>query len=111
MKLIYIAGKYLGECDWDTYNNIHEARLSAHKLWGEGWAVLCPHANTAFFGGVGESNKDSGDWMKWIEGDLEMLRRCDAIYMLSNWVDSKGAKIELEEAQRLGLEIHYQEGS
>jgi len=110
MKVIYVAGKYLGECDWDTYNNIHHARLAAHKLWSEGWAVICPHANTAFFGGVGEKDRDNpdGDWMKWLRGDLEMIARCDAIYMLDNWKDSKGAKMELKEATRLKKEILYE---
>ena len=109
MKLIYVAGPYLGKCDWETYLNIHEARLAAHKLWEEGWAVICPHSNTAFFGGVGEQDKDNpnGDWRKWVEGDLEMVRRCDAIYMLPAWVRSKGAKLELEEALKCGIQVIY----
>ena len=111
MRVIYVAGKYLGECDWDTYNNIHHARLAAHKLWDKGWAVICPHANTAFFGGIGERDKDNPDseYMMWLKGDLEIISRCDAIYMLDNWRDSKGAQIELKEAIRLGKEILYEE--
>ena len=110
MKVIYVAGKYLGECDWDTYSNIHHARLAAHRLWEEGWAVVCPHANTAFFGGVGERDKGNpdGDWMKWLNGDLEIISRCDAIYMLNNYKNSKGALIELERAKELGLEVLYE---
>ena len=121
MKLIYVAGKYLGDSDWETYLNIHLARLAAHKLWHEGWAVICPHSNTAFFGGANEHEKDNpngdwrrwkddqnGDWGRWIDGDLEMVRRCDAIYMLSNWIDSKGAKLELEEAKKTGKTIFYE---
>ena len=110
MKVIYVAGKYLGECDWDTYCNIHHARIAAKKLWDKGWAVICPHANTAFFGGVGERDRDNlnGDWMKWLSGDLEIISRCDAIYMLNNWKDSKGAKMELAKAQELGLEVFYE---
>ena len=111
MKLIYVAGKYLGKSDWETYLNIHHARLAAHKLWGEGWAVICPHSNTAFFGGATERtdrDKSSGDWMKWLQGDLEMISRCDAIYMLNNWGDSKGAKMELGKAMRCTLDIIYE---
>lgn len=110
MKVIYVAGKYLGDCDWETYLNVHYARLVAHGLWGQGWAVICPHANTAFFGGIGEGNRDdpNGDWVKWLNGDLEIIRRCDAIYMLKNWRSSKGAKVELQEALRLGKEVIYE---
>ncbi len=110
LKVIYVAGKYLGDCDWETYQNIHNARVSAHRLWNEGWAVICPHSNTAFFGGVNERDKDNpnGDWQKWIKGDLEIISRCDAVYMIKGWENSKGAKLELKEAQRLGKEILYE---
>ena len=40
--------------------------------------------------------------------DLAVLSICDAIYMLNNWEDSAGAKRELAEAQRLGLDIYYE---
>lgn len=111
MKLIYVAGKYLGNSDWETYLNIHHARLAAHRLWDKGWAVICPHSNTAFFGGIGERSgreNTSGDWLKWLQGDFEMIKRSDAIYMLNNWQDSKGAKMELEEAIKCQLEIIYE---
>lgn len=110
MKVIYVAGKYLGKCDWETYQNIHRAREAAHELWGVGWAVICPHANTAFFGGEGEKDRDNpnGDWWKWLKGDLEIISRCDAIYMLGNWVFSKGAKVECKEAEKLGIRIYYE---
>lgn len=112
MKVIYVAGKYLGECDWETYNNIHHARLIAHKLWDEGWAVICPHANTAFFGRIGERDRSNptGDWRKWLNGDLEIISRCDAIYMLNNYKNSMGAKAELRRAKELGLKIYFEEG-
>ena len=104
-KVIYIAGKYTGDSDWETYSNIHHARVQAHRLWNEGWAVICPHANTAFFGGP-ESHEI--DWEKWLGGDLEILRRCDAVFMLNNWEDSKGAKAELKEAKRMGIDIYFE---
>ena len=113
MRVIYVAGKYIGESDWETYNNIHHARIAAHRLWEEGWAVICPHANTAFFGGATEKEDretSSGDWMKWLEGDFEFIRRSDAIYMLNNYLDSKGALLELALAKELGIEIFYEEG-
>ena len=111
MKVIYVAGRYLGECDWETYNNIHHARVAARRLWDEGWAVICPHANTAFFGGPNERDRDNpnGDWQRWIRGDLEILARCDAIYMLRGWQDSKGASIEYAKARELGVEILYED--
>ena len=106
MKVIYVAGKYTGGSDWETYKNIHHAREVAHRLWGEGWAVICPHSNTAFFGGPEEHEVDR---LKWLEGDLEFIRRSDAIFMLSNYLNSRGALIELKEARKLGLDIYFEE--
>ncbi len=109
MKVIYVAGRYLGKSDWETYNNIHLARVAAHKLWMEGWAAICPHSNTSFFGNEGESKREpGGDWERWIKGDLEIISRCDAIYMLRDWENSQGAKLELAKAQELGLEVLYE---
>ena len=110
MKLIYIAGKYLGEGDWETYNNIHKAREAAVKLWAEGWAVICPHSNSSFMGGAGERDRGNpdGEWRKFLDGDMEIISRCDVIYMLDNWQDSMGAKLELAAAERLGIDVMYE---
>ena len=40
--------------------------------------------------------------------DLAELRRCDAIYLLDDWMLSPGAQVEREEAVRLGLDIWYE---
>ncbi len=110
MRVIYVAGCYLGKSDWETYCNIHDARVVAHRLWDEGWAVICPHSNTAFLGGEGERDRDNpdGEWAKFINGDLAILKRCDAIFMMSNWLSSKGAQIEHDAAVGFGLEIIYE---
>ncbi len=103
MKVIYVAGKYTADTEWGIWNNIEHASGAARKLWLDGWAVICPHKNTAFFGGKDEAHRDI-----WLAGDLELLRRCDAIYMLGGWENSEGAKAELKLAEKLGLEIIYE---
>lgn len=40
--------------------------------------------------------------------DLAELERCDAIYLLSDWVDSRGAKQELSRAKKLGLDVWHE---
>lgn len=40
---------------------------------------------------------------------LSMLENCDGIYMLSNWQNSKGAKIEYEYANYLNKHIYFEE--
>ncbi len=107
MKVIYIAGKYRTKTEWQLVENIRLAEVAARRLWAEGWSVICPHKNTAHFGGLlGDEAKDHE---LWIEGDLELLRRADAIYMLHNWQSSCGAKKELDLARNLGKEIYFED--
>ena len=101
MRVIYIAGKYSGSCDNEVFENIIVARTAARRLWSKGWAVICPHTNSMFMDWDDDGNI-------FIEGDLEFIRRVDAIYMLSNYKDSPGALKELELAESLGLEIIYE---
>jgi len=104
MKVIYVAGPYKGDgSEWAIHQNIEQAKNKARELWKHGWAVICPHANTSFFGGLGEHDREL-----WLKGDLELLRRCDAIYMLRDWIHSEGAKAEHKLAKELGLEIYYE---
>ena len=107
MKVIYVAGKYRAQTEWELVENIRLAELAARRLWEEGWSVICPHKNTAHFGGLFED--EDKDYQTWIEGDLELLRRSDAIYLLRNWQTSNGAKRELELAQKLEKEIYFEE--
>ena len=36
-----------------------------------------------------------------------MLKRCDAILLLPDWKDSKGANLEYEYAKKLGLSVFF----
>lgn len=46
-------------------------------------------------------------WHDYMAEDLKVLIRCDAILMLDNWTNSKGAKIEHAVAVGLGLQLFY----
>lgn len=105
MRVIYIAGRYRADTEWGLIENIRHAEREALKLWKAGWAAICPHKNTAHFGGA---FNDGQRHEMWLIGDLEILRRCDAIYMLSNYRQSEGALKELELAKELNLEIIYE---
>lgn len=100
MKVIYVAGSYRSNTEWGLVENIRKAEDAAIRLWQEGYAVICPHKNTAHFGGLAPDNI-------WLEGDLEILKRCDAIYMVPGWSSSKGASAEHAMAKEWGKEIIY----
>lgn len=45
------------------------------------------------------------DYMK---ADLEVLLKCSTIVMLKGWENSKGARLEYEIAQAIGMEVVYE---
>ncbi len=49
------------------------------------------------------------DWYEYMKFDIKILMDCEAIFMLSNWKDSKGAIIEHDLAKKLNYKIIYQE--
>ena len=102
MQVVYISGAYRNKSINGVYENIQKARTEAIKWWRKGYAVICPHMNTALMDG-------SCDDSIWIKGDLEILSRCDIIVMLKGWRDSEGACCEWDDAVASGIEIIYQE--
>lgn len=101
MKVIYVCGAYRNQTEWGLVENIRHAEREAIKLWQQGYAVICPHLNTAHFGGLCPDDT-------WLKGDLEILKRCDAIYLLKGYQKSEGSIKELEIARSVGLEIFYE---
>lgn len=47
-------------------------------------------------------------WKSFMRVDLKALCDCDVIYMLNNYEESRGAKIELQLARDLGMKIIYE---
>jgi hypothetical protein len=94
--IVYLAGKYSGEVD----ANIASARKIAIELWEKGYTVVCPHLNTAHFEVDCSCRYDD-----YMNGDYEIIGRCDAVVMLPNWHDSPGAKLEFEYAILHDIEV------
>lgn len=47
-------------------------------------------------------------WEEHMARDIELLKTCEAIFMLDNWEDSRGAKIEYEFAIGAGKKVMYE---
>lgn len=107
MKLIYIAGPFRASSAYvpghqDMFavqQNVMEAMRIGLDVARTGAAFpIIPHANTMFFTGAAAD-------AVWLEGDLEVMRRCDAVLLTSDWRRSSGARAEVDEAKRIGLPI------
>ncbi len=109
MKVIYIAGKYTGkthgpESYIEIERNILVAREYAIKVMtlGNGKCIaLTPHLNSSHM--ECDFNRMGNEF--WYKADIEMMLRCDAVFLLPNWTDSTGAKLEREAALKAGLPV------
>ena len=54
---------------------------------------------------TGRDIEHIGDYQFWIEGTLELMRRCDVVFAIRGWTNSKGAVGEVQEANRLGIPV------
>jgi nucleoside 2-deoxyribosyltransferase len=100
MKVVYIAGPFTGPNNWEIELNVRSAENIAMAVAEMGGMPLCPHSNTRFFHGT-----ISAEF--WYEGTLELLRRADAVVVVSGWQRSKGTRREIDEAGRLGKPVFY----
>jgi hypothetical protein len=96
MKLVYVAGPFRATTAWGIAENVRSAERVGLEVARAGSMPLIPHANTAHF--HGECTDDF-----WIEGTLELLRRCDAAVFLPGWHHSTGSRGEWAECVRLGM--------
>jgi nucleoside 2-deoxyribosyltransferase len=95
MKKIYISGKISGV----EKSAIQHFKHAENELRTKGFEVVNP---------MELPHDHDKSWTSYLREDIKALADCDVIFMLANWTNSKGAKIEWELAQNLGLEIIYQ---
>lgn len=88
MKVVYIAGPFRGETAWDVAENVRAAERVALEVAKLGAMPLCPHANSAHFHG-------QLDDQFWVDGTMELLKRCDAVMTTRDWERSTGARGEV----------------
>lgn len=99
MKIAYVGGPYRADSIHATGCNIRAAEKVAVELWRMGWAVLCPHLNSAFLDGAVSDER-------FLAGGLAIMARCDALVLIEGWRNSKGATAEREYALALQIPVH-----
>ncbi len=92
---IYISGKMTG---LDKKEYMQKFNTAEKRLKSKGYEVINPVTVAAY--GL--------DYEKSMAVDLILLGSCDAIYMLDNWKESKGAKTERNHAMSKGIDIIYE---
>lgn len=100
MRVVYIAAPFRAETPWQQEQNVRRAEEAALELWKKGYACICPHAMTRFYQG------ECPDKV-WLDGTLEIMKRCDLVYCLSGWEKSHGASVEWEKAGEWNIPVLY----
>lgn len=90
---IYIAGKITGLKNYkENFSKAEE------KLKNSGHLCMNPSTLSEGF-----------PWEIYMPICYKMIDACDTVYLLKNWTDSKGAKLEFEYAKSKNMKILYEE--
>lgn len=113
IKTCYISGPISGLSN-ENFENFMKAQK---KLEKEGYIVINPHE-------IGkdiydkwskiprpESKVDGQDydnkrWREFMKKDIEYLITVDCMFILDNWENSRGSRLEILIAQKLGIPIY-----
>lgn len=93
---IYVSGKISGLPIVEVREKFEKAKRYLETL---GYEVVSPLDN-----GLPEG----ATWAEHMIADIALLFTCDAIYMLSDWLSSKGAMIEKSIAQVQGMKLFFE---
>jgi hypothetical protein len=97
IKKVYISGKISGLEFADAYSNFEFAEKYINLL-----------TNHVAVNPMKIEHVHDLSWESYMVEDIRALFSCDAIYLLSNWEESKGARIEKAIAKEMDIEIIYQ---
>lgn len=97
-RLIYIAGPYRAADPWRVNANVNRAECVATMVWEAGHYALCPHANTRY---ASSRVTDA----QYLDGTMEMMRRCDAVLVLPKHGESEGTMGEIADAEARGIPV------
>lgn len=90
---VYIAGKVTGE---PKHSCALKFAMAKKELEKRGFEVVNPIEV------VGDFN---ADWETAMQKCIKALMDCEGIYMLPDWQDSTGAKLEYNLAETVGIKI------
>jgi hypothetical protein len=98
MVIVFLAAPYQGPSHAAVRYNIRCAEALAERLWANGFAVITPHLNSAWFSGIVLEDV-------FYQGYREILKRCDLVITGSGWRESTGAVEEVEVAKEYGIPV------
>lgn len=105
MNRLYIAGGMSGY----PQHNFPSFFAAAEQLRAAGFEVENPADNdgpTLEEAVRNAETRSLGDWATYMRMDIPRLLVCDGVAVLPNWSASRGAALEVQIAEALGMVIH-----
>jgi len=103
LELLYVAGRYRSASAAEVERNIRFAEQFGMLAAETGlWFPVIPHANTMHWERIWGFDDEF-----YLQGTMELMRRCDALLLIPGAETSDGAIAEVLEAQRLNMNIFY----
>lgn len=99
-KVVYVSGKMKGLQKEDVIRNFNEAESFLRE---SGHEVVTPLP--IYLASIEDSSKTYDDCLAEA---IKLELPCDAVFMLSDWIDSKGARVEYAIAVEMKKEIIFQ---
>lgn len=100
---IYVAGAYTAATKYNIERNVRIAIDVGIALFKKGHFPFIPHL-THYLDRRAEATNNHLIWQEYMMRDLAWLEVADALFFMG---ESKGANIELEAAQSMGLDVYY----
>jgi len=95
-KKVYIAGK-IGDLPPSVFLTLFEE--AEKEVKNMGYEPVSPTTLP---------HEHDKSWQSYMKEDLTAMMQCDAVYALKNWRHSPGARIEVELAMSLSINIIFQ---
>lgn len=92
---IYVAGPITGV---EGYRQNFEK--ACEYLVDEGYEVASP----TWFDAQGEMLQ--WGWNEYMRATIQMMLNCDGVALLDGWEKSKGAQVEVDLANKIGIPVH-----
>ena len=102
--IIYLATPIRPKNGKTVDENVRIAKGLALELWKKGYTVICPAANSDLPISLAEKELEAE---RWLNGDIEILQRCDAMVVAPDWEKSDGVKGEITVAGMCGVPVYF----
>ena len=102
--IIYLATPIRPKNGKTVEENVQNAKRLALELWVRGYTVICPAANSDLPISLAEKELEAD---RWLNGDMEILARCDAMVVSPGWESSDGVRGELVCARIYDIPVYF----